>query len=286
MVEMPFQWSPIHVSGYTPPDPAPARALWFVLRGTDLLVTQGTEGRAELPPIGHPHDLGIEGVRDQYLGLLGETHCYVMEATRDAPEPEGWGFVNLRTLYGAIDEDVIAVAGRAAQLVEWERTHQFCGVCGTATRRRATERARECPACGYIAYPKVTPAIMVLVRDGTRMLLARGPQFRGGMVSALAGFVEPGETLEQCVMREVGEEVGLKVKNIRYFASQPWPFPHQMMIAFFADYADGEISVDPVEIVEANWYEFNNLPRVPGKMSIAGRLIAAAVGEMQTSATH
>jgi len=117
-------------------------------------------------------------------------------------------------------------------------------------------------------------------------LLARGPQFRRGMVSALAGFVEPGETLEQCVAREVGEEVGIKVKNIRYFASQPWPFPHQMMIAFFADYAEGEISVDPAEIEEANWYEIGNLPRLPGKMSIAGRLIAAAVGEIQATASH
>jgi len=284
--EMPFRWAASHVSAHLPPEPAPAEALWFVFRGGDLLVTQGDEGRAALPPFAHPEELGIRGVRHQYLGLLGEQHCYVMEAPADAPVPEGWDWINLRTLYGAMDDDVVAVAGRAVQLLEWERTHQFCGVCGTATVRRANERARECPSCRYIVYPKVTPAIMVLVRDGTRILLARGPQFRRGMVSALAGFVEPGETLEQCVAREVGEEVGIKVKNIRYFASQPWPFPHQMMIAFFADYAEGEISVDPAEIEEANWYEIGNLPRLPGKMSIAGRLIAAAVGEIQATASH
>ena len=281
MIEMPFQWADNHVSGYEAPDPAPPTALWFVFRGADLLVTQGAEGTAELPPIAHPQALGIEGVRHQYLGQIGDLHSYVMEAPADTEEPDGWGFINLRNLWGAMDNDLVAVAGRGLQLIEWERTHQFCGVCGTATKRRASERARECPNCRYIVYPKVVPAIMVLVRDGNRMLLARGPNFRPGTLSALAGFLEPGETLEQCVQREVLEEVGLKVRNIRYFASQPWPFPHQIMIAFFADYDSGEITCAPGEIEEAHWYEIGNLPRLPGKMSIAGRLIDAAVREMR-----
>lgn len=277
---MPFQWASAYTSQHTAPETAPDSALWFVFRGSDLLVTQGPAGQAELPPVPHPDVLGLSGIRNQYLGLLGDTHCYVLEVAKETDEPDGWGWVNLRNLYGAMDDDLVSVAGRALQLVEWERTHQFCGVCGTATIRRASERARECPSCGYIVYPKITPAIMVLVRDGNRLLFGRSPHFRRGMYSALAGFVEPGETLEQCVEREVFEEVGLKVKNIRYFASQPWPFPHQIMIAFFADYESGEITVDPAEIEEANWFEINNLPRLPGKMSIARRLIDAAVGEM------
>ena len=283
---MPFQWAGAYTSLHAAPETTPDAALWFMFRGSDLLVTQGAAGQAELPPLPHPEAIGLKGVRNQYLGLLGDMHCYVLEVPKDTEEPEGWGWINLRNLYGAMDDDLVSVAGRALQLVEWERTHQYCGVCGTATIRREVERARECPSCGYLVYPKITPAIMVLVRDGTRILLGRSPHFRRGMVSALAGFLEAGETLEQCVAREVFEEVGLRVKNIRYFASQPWPFPHQIMIAFFADYAEGEITVDPVEIEEANWFELNNLPRLPGTMSIARRLIDAAVGEMQASQTN
>ena len=282
-MSMPFQWPNAYTSLHAAPESEPELALWFVFRGSDLLVMQAEEGRADLPPGAHPRSLGIEPIREQYLGLLGDQHCYVLETARNSVEPEGWGWLNLRSLYGAIDDELISVAGRSLQLVEWERTHQFCGVCGTGTIRRASERARECPSCGYVIYPRLTPAIMVLVRDGQRILLGRSPHFKRGMVSALAGFVEPGETLEQCVEREVFEEVGLRVKNIRYFASQPWPFPHQLMIAFFADYASGEITVDPAEIEEANWFEISNLPPLPGKMSIARRLIEAAVREMQSS---
>ena len=279
-MEMPFRWPDVYQSLHREPDVRPEKSLWFVFRQGELLVTQGDEGAAALPPIEHPEILGLTALREHYLGTFGETHCFAAEIAMESEDPPGWGWIGLRSLFGAMDDDLFALAGRAAQLLEWERTHQYCGSCGTKTVRRKEERARECPSCATISYPRVTPAVMALVRDGNRILLARSRNFRRGSFSVLAGFLEPGETLEQCVAREVFEEVGLQVKNIRYFASQPWPFPHQMMIAFFADYAGGEICVDHTELEQANWFETDKLPPIPSKMSIARRLIDAGLAEM------
>ncbi len=279
-MEMPFRWPDVYQSLHREPDVRPEKSLWFVFRQGELLVTQGDEGAAALPPIEHPEILGLTALREHYLGTFGETHCFAAEIAMESEDPPGWGWIGLRSLFGAMDDDLFALAGRAAQLLEWERTHQYCGSCGTKTVRRKEERARECPSCATISYPRVTPAVMALVRHGNRILLARSRNFRRGSFSVLAGFLEPGETLEQCVAREVFEEVGLQVKNIRYFASQPWPFPHQMMIAFFADYAGGEICVDHTELEQANWFETDKLPPIPSKMSIARRLIDAGLAEM------
>lgn len=280
-MNMPFRWPDLYQSLHAEPQPAPDRALWFVFRRGELLVAQGEEGTAVLHLLGRPDELGLRAGREQYLGMLGETHCYTAEAEDDAPAPpSGWGWVGLRNLFGAMDEDLFSIAGRAAQLLEWERTHRFCGACATPVRRHAAERALQCPGCGLITYPRISPAIMALVRDGDRLLLGRSRHFRKGSYSVLAGFLEPGETLEQCVAREVREEVGVEVHNVRYFASQPWPFPHQMMIAFFADYAGGELRVDQAELEDAQWFEIGNLPPIPGKISLARRLIDAATGGM------
>ncbi len=279
-MDIPFRWPSTYQSLYATPEPAPEKALWFVFRNNNLLVTQGEHGTAALPPVPHPEAIGLKVLREHYLGMLGNVHCYSAEVEEQEEDPPGWGWLGLRELYGAFDDDLLSIAGRASQLLEWERTHSFCGVCGSPTVAHLKERARQCSNCGLITYPKVTPAIMALVRRGDQILLARSPRFRRGMVSVLAGFVEPGETLEQCVTREVMEEVGLTVKNVRYVASQSWPFPHQMMIAFIADYESGEINIDPVEISEANWYDIDKLPSIPGKMSLARRLIDAAVGGM------
>jgi NAD+ diphosphatase len=187
----------------------------------------------------------------------------------------------LRALFGAIDESLFALAGRAFQIVDWDRSHQFCGRCGTPTKHRLNERARECPSCGQVHYPRIAPAVMALVRRGDELLLARSPHFPPGMYSALAGFVEPGETLEQTLAREVREEVGIEITNPRYFASQPWPFPHSLMIAFYADYAGGEITPDPSEIEAADWFTADRLPQaLPGKISISRRLIDSALQEL------
>jgi NAD+ diphosphatase len=224
--------------------------------------------------------------RIQYLGVLGEQHCFSAELAVDAVAPQGWIWQGLRALFGALDEAQFALAGRALQIVDWDRTHQYCGACGRATAARTSERSRECPGCGLVAYPRLAPAVMGLVRREKELLLARAPRFPKDMYSALAGFVEPGETLEQCLEREVYEEVGIKVRNVRYFASQPWPFPHSLMIAFFAEYCSGEIRVDGTEIEDAKWFDvktLENLPRLPARISIARRLIDAAKGEMLAS---
>ena len=283
-MSMPFEWP----AGYAPAIQAPAeppeRALWFAFRGAEMLVTAPPE--VALPHCNHPKTLGMMPQRIQYLGVLGGQHCFAAELAAGVATPQGWVWQGLRALFGALDDAQFALAGRALQIVEWDRTHQHCGACGAATAARTSERSRECPKCGLVAYPRLAPAVMGLVRREKELLLARSPRFPKDMYSALAGFVEPGETLEQCLEREAYEEVGIKVRNVRYFASQPWPFPHSLMIAFFADYFSGEIRVDGTEIEDAKWFDvknLENLPRLPARISIARRLIDAAKGEMLAS---
>ena len=166
------------------------------------------------------------------------------------------------------------LGGRAVQIVDWDRTHQFCGRCGQETEY-ANDRGKKCPNCGLSNYPKLSPAIIVsITRDnGNELLLARGSRHPAGFYSVLAGFVEPGETLEMCVRREIKEEVGLDVKNIRYFGSQPWPFPNSLMLAFTCEYAGGEIVMQEDEIADAGWYTPENMPKVPPPLSISRALI-------------
>jgi NAD+ diphosphatase len=226
--------------------------------------------------------LGPAAIRTLYLWRLGETDCWAAELPRDAPAPApGHSWEGLRALFTVLDDAHFALAGRALQLVDWDRTHQFCGRCGTPTEAKREERARACPSCKLTAYPRVAPATMMLVRRGRELLLGRSPHFPPGMYSALAGFVEPGESLEQCVAREVEEEVGVQVNNIRYFASQSWPFPHSLMIAFVCDWVSGEIRRQETEIEEANWFEVLQLPKLPSKISIARRLIDAVSTEIR-----
>jgi NAD+ diphosphatase len=267
----------------TPPEFRDGPALWFAFQGAQLLVMRDDAG-TRLPSASRPDELGLIATRSQYLGSLGGQHCFACELREDMAPPTGMQLSGLRALFGALDDSLFALAGRAFQIVDWDRSHQFCGRCGTPTRHKANERARECPSCGQVHYPRIAPAVMALVRRGRELLLARSPHFPPGMYSALAGFVEPGETLEQTLVREVKEEVGVEVTNLRYFASQPWPFPHSLMIAFYADYAGGEITPDPTEIEDAGWFTPERLPQaLPGKISISRRLIDSALQELGTT---
>jgi NAD+ diphosphatase len=267
----------------TPPADAGGPALWFAFQGAQILVMTDTQS-ASVPSAADMRHLGVEPKRSQYLGTLGEQHCYACEVEAGCSAPQGMQWSGLRALFGSIDDSLFALAGRAFQIVDWDRSHQFCGRCGTPTNLKNNERARECPSCGQVHYPRIAPAIMALVRRGRELLLARSPHFAPGMYSALAGFVEPGETLEQTLVREVREEVGIEVDNIRYFASQPWPFPHSLMIAFNADYAGGDIRPEPGEIEAADWFTLERLPPVlPSKISISRRLIDAALADLGTS---
>ena len=261
------------------PEDARGPAWWFVFQGANLLVRKSA-GRTELPLIEHPSGLGLEPIRQQYLGVIGNTHCYSAECAPDAVPPDEMAFAGLRSLFGAVDDATFALAGRAVQIMDWDRSHQFCGRCGTRTEHKSGERSRACPACGQVHYPRVAPVAMALVRRDDELLLARSPHFAPGMFSALAGFVEAGESLEQCLVREVREEVGVEVANLRYFQSQPWPFPHSLMVAFHCDYAGGNIVPQEGEIEAADWFRLDRLPVLPNRMSIARRLIDAALGEM------
>jgi len=272
---MPFSCPAEYVGAIIAPGEA-GEALWFVFREARLLVHDGDSALPVSLDV-----LALVPARTQYLGTLGARHVFAAELAAESETPAGWRWSDLRSLYGRIAADEYALAGRALQLVEWDRTHQFCGRCGARTETRTDERSRQCPACGLVVYPRLAPAVMALVcRAPDRILLARSPRFPPGMYSALAGFVEPGETLEQCLHREVHEEVGLRVANLRYFASQPWPFPHSLMVAFRCDWAEGEIRIDGVEIVAAEWFRIAGLPQLPQPISIARRLIDAAVLEM------
>ncbi|MEO8003940.1 MAG: NAD(+) diphosphatase [Betaproteobacteria bacterium] len=264
----------------TPPDDRKGPALWFAFQGAQILILRNEAG-ACLPLAEDPRDIGMTPKRSLYLGTLGEQHCYACELDEGCAAPDGLQWSGLRALFGAIDDSQFAIAGRAFQIVDWDRSHQFCGRCGTPTQVKNNERARECPSCKQVHYPRIAPAIMALVRRGRELLLARSPHFVPGMYSALAGFVEPGETLEQTLSREVREEVGIEVTNVRYFASQPWPFPHSLMIAFNADYAGGEIVPAPDEIEAADWFTLDRLPpQLPSKISISRRLIDAALSDL------
>ncbi len=207
-----------------------------------------------------------------FLGHLDGLPCIAVEEE----EADGTGFVGLRQLWGVVDEQVWAIAGRAVQIVAWDRAHQFCGRCAHPTEPMADERSRRCPQCGQTGFPRLAPAVIVLVERGDgRALLARNARFPGGMYSCVAGFVEPGETLEQAVHREIREEVGIEVGDLRYFGSQPWPFPHSLMIGFFARYASGDLAPDGDEIADAGWFWPSDLPALPGEISIARALIEA-----------
>lgn len=206
--------------------------------------------------------------------------CLAIEL-KHLPSPPTGSLTAIREIFTKAGKRAFELAGRASELLDWDKNHQFCGQCGTPTRQRSYETAKECPNCGLVAYPRISPAIMVLIRKGNQLLLARSPRFRQGVYSAIAGFVEAGETLEECAHREVMEEVGLKIKNLRYFQSQPWPFPDSLMIAFFADFDGGTIKPDASEIEDAQWFSLTTLPELPDPVSIARRLIDAAIGELE-----
>ena len=245
---------------------------WLACQGTSLLVSRGSGGLA-VPFSRDLPSLGLAAGSAHVLGTIDGHPCRAVGVPLNVPAPEGWSFEGLRSLFDGISMGFFAVAARALEIVEWDRSHRFCGACGTPTVLRSGERARECPSCGSLSYPRISPAVIVAVVRGPSILLARAARFPPGLYSVLAGYVEPGETLEECVHREIREEAGIEVKNLRYFASQPWPFPHSLMIAFTAEHAGGEIVVDGTELKDAGWYTAGALPRIPDRMTVARQLI-------------
>ena len=256
----------------------------FVVHAGKLLVT-----RDAIPQLPAPDDPALNGdgrTAIHYFGDYAGKPCRVVVLDLPGPFDEqnpDFEWKGLRALFGVMPDEEVGLAGRALQLAEWTRTHRHCGCCGTPMALQPGERAMMCPSCGFTAYPRIAPAMMVLVRNGDRILLGRAPHFAGGMYSALAGFVEAGESLEECVHREVLEEVGISIDNLRYFRSQSWPFPHSLMLAFVADYAGGELRPDPAELADAQWFGIDALPKLPGRISISRALIDSVVADIAGS---
>jgi NAD+ diphosphatase len=257
-------------------------AFWFIFQNRKILV-KAEENRLTVPALNRLDEIGIEPAFSIYLGTLNDRQCYSAEAAEGIPAPEGMAFHGLRSIFGRIDEDLFKMALRAVHLTDWDSNHRHCSRCGATMRMQTDVRVKECPSCGLLDFPRISPAVIVLVERDGKILLARSRRFAEEMYSVLAGFVEPGETLEDTIKREIMEEVAIEVDDIRYFGSQPWPFPDSLMCGFTARYAGGEIKVDEDEIVDAGWFDPDHLPPIPGKISIARALIDWYVEKSRTT---
>jgi NAD+ diphosphatase len=247
-------------------------AVCFVFRRGELLIA-ASRSEGALPRYTEIQVVRERIVRANLIGWLDQQPAFAIELDEEAADLQPLEFRPLRGAFGVLDERTWMVAGMAAQVVEWDRSHQFCGRCGSRTEYVTNERGKRCPVCGLVAYPRVSPAVIVLVERGDEALLARGPHLAAGMYALIAGFVEVGESLEDAVRREIREEVGIEVDRIEYFASQSWPFPHSLMLGFTAQYDSGEIEIDHNEIEDARWFSPDDMPRVPPPLSIARKLI-------------
>lgn len=255
---------------YPGPGNLPRQELLFVFREHEILAPAGAGPVSFIPVPGStvpPHESCI------YIGTLGTQPCYALAVSPMETPPEGFLFYDLRDLSGRVEDEVLGVAGRASQVLAFDRNAKFCGRCGSRTKPKKTELARECPLCGNVVYPRLSPAVIVLVYCDDEVLLARSPRFPPGIFSVIAGFVEPGETLEHALHREVMEETGITVRDPVYFGSQPWPFPDSLMVGFTAAYAGGSIRPDHEEIEDAGWFRYDGLPSLPGRLSISRALI-------------
>lgn len=260
---------------------------WIVIRGMEVLVEQ----HGESLELASQASARLFGEAPLFVAHDGTRTIYAARPKSDAALPEGVSFSGVRPLFATLPEPLLHLVGRAIACLEFEETHRFCGRCGSLTEPQtllvpgddasAVERARICKTCSLTFHPRIPPAVIVLVERGNQLLLARGANFPPGRFSAVAGFVEIGESLEQAAQREVREEVGVEISDLRYFGSQPWPFGHSLMIGFRAQYAGGELKPDGLEIVEAGWYERQALPFLPPSLSIARRLIDEFVNRKQ-----
>ena len=207
-----------------------------------------------------------------FIGRYFEQDCYVVILDQ-LPEIHEHSWFGLGQLLGLLSEVDYEVAARALQIVNWTRDHQFCGRCGSSTEAHVKEMAKYCAPCDLLFYPRLSPCVITVITRGEECLLAHNPAFPARFFSALAGFIEVGESIESALRREVEEEVGLKVGQLEYFGSQAWPFPGQLMIGFLAEYESGDIVVDGIEIEEADWFRYDELPMIPPEATLSGQLI-------------
>ena len=254
--------------------PPRERGQWLIIQEQKLVVVPDGES-FRLPAGDRPANLDGALGESIWLGTLGgDTECWVAALPRDAAVPEEFQRETLVPMAGTrLPDDLLSLGGMAMQALWWESTSGFCPRCGDRTERLPGEWGKRCPACRYEHYPHLHPAVIVVVRDGDRVLLARKSIWAPGRYALVAGFVDNGESLEGCVAREVKEEVGVDVKDITSVGSQNWPFPSQLMVGFVATYAGGDIRVDPEELEDARWFSCSSLPSLPSRHSISRFLI-------------
>lgn len=252
------------------PQKETGKGLWFIFAEDQLLIAVDGNEQKTLP--GSPEDLGLTPCYQRFFGQYGKTPCFLAEI-RTTAAPANTDFIGLRPLFGKLDQDIFALAGQALQLLRHWHASRYCSRCGTPLNESYHGLGRTCPSCDFIHFPPISPAVIMAVVDEKRILLARASRYPKGMYSTLAGFVEPGETLEEAVRREVLEETAIHLSEISYVASQPWPFPNSIMIGFMARYESGTIVADKMEIEDARWFTRDTLPRLPSKMTIARHLI-------------
>ena len=255
-----------------PISPPSCKDLWFIFKD-NLLLVEKKDSSLSIPFAETIEVFHSKLIQTHHLGDLRGASCYVGELDTTVDLPENLELTDLRSFMAHSSDELFFLAGKAIQIINWDRNHKFCGKCGSKTEYKKDERAKICPNCGMLHFPHIAPAIIVAIVKDNKILLAHNVNFAGSMHSVIAGFVEPGETFEECVKREVKEEVGIEVKNIKYFQSQPWPFPNSLMIAFTAEHAAGEITVDGKEIDHADWFDVEHLPQIPSSKSVARKLI-------------
>jgi len=219
----------------------------------------------------------------QFIGYLNHKPCFLSELTKESKLDNELILTPLRNLLGRIPDSLFTICSRSLQLSEWNKNNQFCGTCGSKMNNHLTERAMFCECNGLLIYPRISPCIIVLVTKGEKLLLAHNKNFPGTFYSTLAGFIEAGESAESAIDREIFEEVKVRVKNIKYYGSQSWPFPSQLMLGYHADYLEGDITPDGEEIDSADWFHYKDLPQVPtGNISISGQLIESYIEKLKS----
>lgn len=250
---------------------------WFIFQNDYLLLTE----RNNLPNASVLTELKHHFLRQHFLGDFNQTRCYCSEINPNVQLPIKIRPVSLRDAFEVLGREWYVVIVKAYSIINWDKNHQFCGRCGHITVHNLGTFERKCTICDLILHPRISPSMIVLIYKGDQILMARGSHFAKGKYGLIAGFIEVGESIEDAVYREVREEVGLEIKNLRYFGSQPWPFPDSLMIGFTAQYVSGEITIDQKEIEEANWYHYENLPSHPSSLTLARKLIDYFIAEKE-----
>ena len=243
---------------------------YYLYRGAEILVRFDDQNQFQPVPGDDPLIAALNPEKTHYLGELAGRHIFTSEISDTGIQGDTLG---LRALFGRIERLKFNVASRAIQVLNWHQSHQFCGRCGGRNVPHERDRAMVCRECRLHVYPRLSPSIIVLVHREDEVLLARNHRFPEGMYSTLAGFVEPGESIEQTVDREVFEEVGVQVVPPEFKGSQSWPFPDSLMLGFHAEYSGGDIVCQEDEIADARWFPIDDLPAIPGKMAISRWLI-------------